>query len=163
MRRVQTAAMDGVATEDTVETGTSLTNLHISEMWVEDSEELYFYWMKLKTYQQGGSNNESLVDSLSRLEKIEQDAKAKNMNDKNSLLERYHHAIKPWNLTEMSHEMRCHLYKIWQDIENHKQLEWFCAAEEPEYIDHEEIDSYCYLHRPTFRKEGWQTEPPKQM
>jgi hypothetical protein len=59
--------------------------------------------------------------------------------------------------------MRCHLYKTWQDIENHKQLEWFCEAEEPEYIDHEEIDSYCYLHRPSFRKEGWQTGPPKQM
>ena len=97
------------------------------------------------------------------LEKIEQDAKAKNMNDKNSLFERHHHAIEPWNLTEMSHEMRCHLHKTWQDIENHEQLEWFCAAEEPEHVDHEEIDSCCYSHRPTFRKESWQTEPPKQM
>ena len=48
MRRVQTAAMDGIATEDTAENGISLTELHISEMWVEDSEELYFYWRKLK-------------------------------------------------------------------------------------------------------------------
>lgn len=85
------------------------------------------------------------------------------MNDKNSLFERHHHAIEPWNLTEMSHEMRCHLHKTWQDIENHEQLEWFCAAEEPEHVDHEEIDSCCYSHRPTFRKESWQTEPPKQM
>lgn len=142
------------APTDTVKTGCSLTEEHISEMECEDSEELYFYWKKLKTYEHG------CRESLAHVEHKEKHAKARTMRYKKWCESYPHCAIKPWNLREMSHGMRCHLYKTWQDIENHKVLADFCEAEEPEFIDGADIDSYCYLHRPAFRKLGWQTGAP---
>ena len=114
---------------------------HLSEMSLEDSERLYFYWKKLKSYNTG-IDNESLVESLLRFEESQEEAHVYRQR-----LERYHYVMKPWNLREMSICMRCHLHATWNDLKNHKELEIFSEAEEQEHaqqvaeeMEHEDCD-----------------------
>ena len=113
----------------------------LSEMSLEDSESLYFYWKKLKSYN-SGIDNESLVESLLRFEESQEEAHVYRQR-----LERYHYVMKPWNLRGMSICMRRHLHATWNDLKNHKELEIFSEAEEQEHaqqvaeeMEHEDCD-----------------------
>lgn len=123
--------------------GQILTEESLDEMLAVDSEVLYFYWKSLKTYEMG-TQNESKVESLLRLESHQHKA-----YKYRQWLGRHHYLLMPWNVRTMSHDMRKYLYTRWKDMEKHRELDQILqneaaeqqyaekVAQEMEYIDHD--------------------------
>jgi hypothetical protein len=103
----------------------------------EDSEHPCLCWKKLKTFKAGQVLDQTVVESLLRVEsKCESDMH-------HERLESHRYELRPWNLRQMTLCMRCHLHGKWKDLENHKELEMAeeqqhaeQAAEEMQHADH---------------------------